>query len=265
MKKKLIAGVLGVSIFTGGLGVYAGTVIEQYKTPRGNTATVEEEIIHKNRIGVTVNGEKVDSNTWYHEEEKTFVKLRDVAEMLGAKVEYNEDTMSADITLVSGEQNNDHNESTGELGKSRANAAGIGEKVVVNHEDILDGLQKFELTLTDVISGESAWNMIKEANSFNEPPEKGKMYVLAKFKVSVLELANEPMDINHSQFESVSSSGVLYDDFVSIVTPDPDLSTKLYSDSEYEGWTYFLVDETDSPKAVFLEGRDAETWFDLEL
>ncbi|GEM_PF-2422291 len=95
MYKKILVSVMALGLFS--TGVYAGTVIGQYKTPRGNFATIEKEEIHKNRIGITVNGKKVDSNSWYSEEEKTFVKLRDVAEMLGAEVVYNEKTMSADI------------------------------------------------------------------------------------------------------------------------------------------------------------------------
>ncbi|WP_078410308.1 stalk domain-containing protein [Priestia abyssalis] len=99
MKKKLIAGIAGISLLSGGIGVYAGEVIKSYKTPRGNIATVEQENIHKNRIGLTVNGEEIKQPTWYHDQEKTYVPLRAVSEALGAKVNYNQETMSADITL----------------------------------------------------------------------------------------------------------------------------------------------------------------------
>ncbi|MFK2825556.1 stalk domain-containing protein [Bacillus sp. B190/17] len=100
--KETVKGMIIGSVLTAGLGsgaAYAGTVIHQYKTPRGNTAAVEEENVHKNRIGVTVNGQAVNSDTWYHDSGKTFVQLRDVAEMLGAKVNYNSKTMSAELVL----------------------------------------------------------------------------------------------------------------------------------------------------------------------
>ncbi|MBM7648450.1 hypothetical protein JOC78_001392 [Bacillus ectoiniformans] len=99
-KEDTMKGIIIGAILTAGIGsgvTYAGTVIDQYKTPRGNIATVEEEHIHKNRLDVTVNGQPVESHTWYHNDEKTFVKLRDIAEMLGAEVNYNPQTMSADI------------------------------------------------------------------------------------------------------------------------------------------------------------------------
>lgn len=108
MRKKVLIGTLMSSLLVGGV-VSAGKVIDQYKTPRGNIATVEQETIHKNRIGITVNGKPIQSNTWYHDKEKTYVKLRDVSEMLGAKVNYNEKTMSADITLPQGTTTQDLN------------------------------------------------------------------------------------------------------------------------------------------------------------
>ena len=93
--KKIAAGTLALTLF-GGACVYAGTVIDRYKTPRGNIATVETENVHKNRIGITVNGEAVTSNTIYFNN-TTYAPIREVATMLNASVNYNSRTMSADI------------------------------------------------------------------------------------------------------------------------------------------------------------------------
>lgn len=99
-KKTLVAGVLGLCLASGTVGVYAGTVIESYKTPRGNIATVEPINVHKQRIGLTVNGKAVSKTTWYADG-TTYVPMRDVAEILGASVNYNSATMSADIVTES--------------------------------------------------------------------------------------------------------------------------------------------------------------------
>lgn len=155
--------------------------------------------------------------------------------------------------------------STGELGKSRDKAAKMNQTVNVKNKDILDGNQNFELTLTEVVSGQQAWDMIKAANSFNDAPDPGKQYVLAKFKVKVISLEKEPMEINHAYFKAVSKNGVMYDDFFYIVTPKPEIETKLYRGSEFEGWTFFMVNENDSPKVVYNNGLKSETWFDLGL
>jgi len=151
------------------------------------------------------------------------------------------------------------------VGKTRNTAAKLNETVLVEVDDWLDGKQKYELTLTEVISGQEAWSIIEQANMFNEEPDDGMKYVLAKFKVKVHSLEVEPFDINHAKFDAVSKAGSMYNQFFAIVTPTPDLSTDLYTGAEYEGWTYFIVSENDSPKVVYESKRDAEAWFDLGM
>ena len=99
--KKILIGTLMTTLMAGGVAS-AGKVIGQYKTPRGNIATVEQEKVHKNRIGIRVNGKAVKKDTWYHESGVTLIPLREVSELLGAKVSYNTKTMNADITLPKG-------------------------------------------------------------------------------------------------------------------------------------------------------------------
>lgn len=98
--KTLVAGALSLSLVTGGLGVYAGTVIESYKSPRGHIVTVEKENVHKNRIGITVNGKELKGTTWYAND-VSYAPIREVSEMLGASVNYNPKTVSADIVTES--------------------------------------------------------------------------------------------------------------------------------------------------------------------
>lgn len=97
MKKKIAISTLALSVF--GSGVYAGTVVKTYKTPRGDFATVEKEEIHKNRISLEVDGKQVKKPTWYVDG-TTYVPLRDAAEMLGAEVLYDSKTMGAKITKM---------------------------------------------------------------------------------------------------------------------------------------------------------------------
>lgn len=98
ISRKILVSTLGVCLLSGSIGVYAGTVIESYKTPRGNIATVESEKVHKNRIGISENGKEIKQETWYANN-TIYAPLREVAESLGATVNYNEKTMSADIVL----------------------------------------------------------------------------------------------------------------------------------------------------------------------
>ncbi|RAK23460.1 S-layer family protein [Anoxybacillus vitaminiphilus] len=150
---------------------------------------------------------------------------------------------------------------------SRENPAKLGETWVVETDDWLYGHHKYEIELTDVITdGELAWDIIREANMFNEEPSFGQKYILAKFRFKLLDFdgtAFSSYDINSSKFEAVSSNGVVYDSPI-IVEPEPSLSTELYEGGEVEGWVAFLVDEDDTPLIVWQREQDDELWFSLE-
>lgn len=103
MKKGVFITILSLCLVFGGLGVYAGTVIKSYKTIRGNIATVEREDIHKNRIGLVVDGKNVKSDSWYANG-VTYIPLREVSTLLGASVTYDSATQSARLTSNNGQQ-----------------------------------------------------------------------------------------------------------------------------------------------------------------
>lgn len=151
---------------------------------------------------------------------------------------------------------------TEELG-TRKNPAGIGETFKVTRDDWLDGSATIEIELTEVISGEEAWNMVKSGNRFNDEPPEGKEYMLAKFKISVIDAEEEPFDLNHAYFDVVSGGGIEYTDFISVSGLEPDLRADIYTGATHEGWTYFLVDTDDNPLAVFDRKDDSEIWFKL--
>ena len=52
--------------------------------------------VHKQRIGLSVNEKTVEWTTWYADG-VTYLPMRDVAGILGASVNYNSPTMSADL------------------------------------------------------------------------------------------------------------------------------------------------------------------------
>ncbi len=147
---------------------------------------------------------------------------------------------------------------------SRTNPAGLNEAFTVYKDDIFVGKATFELEMVELISGDEVWNMVREANPYNDEPEDGKEYILAKFRVKIIETEeDEPYDINHAQFEAVSEGGVTYDAFISVSGLEPDLRNDLYEGAEHTGYTYFMVNTDDSPVAAHARGRNAEVWFDL--
>ena len=54
----------------------------------------------------------------------------------------------------------------------------------------------------EIISSGEAWEIVQKANMFNEEPGEGKEYILAKFRVKILETeGNEPFELNHAMFD----------------------------------------------------------------
>ncbi len=149
-------------------------------------------------------------------------------------------------------------------GNSRTNPAGLNEAFVVSKDSIFVGKATIELEMVELVSGDEAWTMVREANPFNEEPAEGKEYILAKFRVKVIETEeDDPYEVNHAQFDAVSEDGVTYDEFISVSGLEPSLRTDLYEGAEHHGYTYFIVDKDDSPVAAHDRGRNSEVWFDL--
>ena len=148
---------------------------------------------------------------------------------------------------------------------SRKNPAKINEIVVIKRDSFLSKAN-YEIELLETISGNEALRIIKEASRFNKTPQRGREYILAKFRVKVLEIAadrSETYRINNHDFSHVSQTGVLYDDFNFVVGLRPDMSAEIYEGGEHMGYVPFLVEEGDCPVAAIHRGQKEEAWFDL--
>lgn len=148
-------------------------------------------------------------------------------------------------------------------GATRNDPAGIGEVLTISRDDWLDGASTIELELLRLVSGNDAWEMVQQANRFNDEPDEAKEYILALFRVIALEVEEEPLELTHAMFDAVSGTGVVYGDFISVAGLTPSWRVELYEGAEVEGWTYFLVDVDDTPVAAFDRGKDSQVWFAL--
>jgi len=103
------------------------------------------------------------------------------------------------------------------------------------------------ITLTDLVTGNQAWQLIQDANMFNDPPESGFEYILAKVRFEYL--AGPTPDttyyVSSIWFNAISSTGNEYD-WPWVVEPDPSLDTTLYPGASHEGWAAFQVAIDDS-------------------
>ena len=148
---------------------------------------------------------------------------------------------------------------------SRTNPAGIGERYIVDKDDWLVGKVTYEIEMIGLISGDEAWDIIKDANMFNDEPDEGMEYIMAEFEVTVVETEEDDafdtwMGISWS---AVSGDGVQYDDFI-VVSGIQKLEADLYEGASTTGYQVFMVNVDDgNPVAAHDRRSNTEIWFDL--
>ncbi|WP_251037357.1 stalk domain-containing protein [Paenibacillus albidus] len=243
-KKKLMisaaAGIILVSSFSA--GAYAATKFKLIVN--GKTSSADVKVI----------------------DGSTYVPLKAVAELLGATVKFENSTKTVTITGQSGAAETPSTTQTSNPSSktSRTNPAAIGTEVDFKVEDFLSPFEG-RVGISEVIRGDKAWSLIKEANSFNSAPEAGHEYILAKVNISITKntKADASVDVSPVNFTLVSTSGTEYKS-VSIVTPEPKLRTSIYVGSSHSGWAVFQV-KTSDLNPLITYGREFDgsggTWF----
>jgi hypothetical protein len=94
---------------------------------------------------------------------------------------------------------------------------------------------EWEVTVLEVFRGDSAWQLVEEANRYNEPPDEGMEYVAVRLLVRNISIADEARHLARYDFNATGSSNVLHD-VPSLVGPEPNLEVSLYPGGEFEGW-----------------------------
>ncbi|MED1202564.1 hypothetical protein [Heyndrickxia acidicola] len=146
------------------------------------------------------------------------------------------------------------------IGKSHSNPAPLGTKVTVQADDV-NGFRNYNVTLTNVIDGDAAWQIIHAANPYNQAPQSGMKYILASFKVHANKLNPDSLSLSSTNFKAVSKSGFTYDPgFLSLDIPN-DIRTVLYQNGDVEGYAYFEVNANDTPMFVMNQGFADQAWF----
>jgi hypothetical protein len=110
--------------------------------------------------------------------------------------------------------------------------------------------EDWQLIVLDVIKGEAAWEKIIEENQFNDPPEAGMEYIMAKLRIRYIGLNEHGQYIRDDAFSIRTNSGNEFET-PSLVEPEPDLDFDLYPGGEAEGWVVLTAPEKTKDLALF--------------
>ncbi|MDL4842509.1 hypothetical protein [Aquibacillus rhizosphaerae] len=125
---------------------------------------------------------------------------------------------------------------------------------------------KFDLTVTEVIRGEEAYQELQSMNEFNEAAPEGYEWVLAKTKVEFVESETEDISLfmdGTMNFTMISKSGDVYSGDIYAVT-EPDFSFEMYVGSEKEGYISGLVKAGEKAQLRYEEMIGGQVFFNLE-
>ncbi|MBW9173590.1 hypothetical protein K2F43_20600 [Clostridium estertheticum] len=151
------------------------------------------------------------------------------------------------------------------IANSRQNPANLGDMINLTTTTYDEKTFQSEVIVKDIIRGDGALSLIKNANMYNDVPKDGYEYMLAKISFKLVKASNINSQFNLSgyNFKMVSSSGKDYDS-VSVVVPNPNLDSNLYQGASSEGYAVFQVLKTDS-KPLITYGRNYDgtggIWF----
>jgi hypothetical protein len=142
-----------------------------------------------------------------------------------------------------------------------------------------DELYDATITVVEVVRGEKAWEIVRDASASNRPPEAGFEYLLAhiRFEFSARATPHHySYTIGEAQFTATASDGKEYQPPSLAEGPKPSLTGTIAPGSSLEGWVTFRVprgpanpDKLDKPLMIFKEDvgsvihSGSGVWFQL--
>jgi len=137
------------------------------------------------------------------------------------------------------------NETETLIQNSRTDPAKAGDTVSYDSMDVEIFAFKLEVTLLEVVRGGTALKMAIQADRSNMLPSEGKEYLLARFRVNVLQSKNDaPLDFLH-RLGIVRSDGSMYDQNSFAYISGLKTLGSMYQGAVQEGYACFTVDKDD--------------------
>lgn len=240
--KRFISGFVAGAIVFGAVGAFAASYVA-------------------NPVGfkVLVNGQEFVSDPPALEVEgRTYLPLRAIGDALGVPVGWNEELGQAEVGTAP-LQPTDY---------SRNNPAPLNtvQTYERNLKYVPEGNYSAAIRVIETTRGDAAWEIIKAANRYNEEPDEGYEYIIAKVAFSLLtSYEDKSVDAWYYNFKFYSGNSEEYKT-PSVVLADK-LSTTLYVGGNAEGTVVGMVKKDDAyPKLTYglsFDGTD-NIWFSLQ-
>jgi len=160
-------------------------------------------------------------------------------------------------------------------GAISAHPVGVPVSTIIEFGEQYLGSEQYDakITVLEVVRGEKAWAMVKQASASNPAPKQGFDYVLARVRFEFAartSLDHYSYNLDPSQFTATERDGREFAAAPLVAPPAPVLKGKLKSGESLEGWLVFLVPQKVSqPLMVFHEDVGdvshvgGGTWFEL--
>ena len=139
------------------------------------------------------------------------------------------------------------------FGHSYRNPAPINYPVRVNGRYFDGSPIAHDITVLQVIRGESAWERLQEAYQFNSPANSGTEYILLEIRMDYSSGPEGQTDWVHQlDFGLISTQGLAYGTPWWLTPPEPFLTAQLYPGSSITGWTVWQIGlEDTNPMMIF--------------
>jgi hypothetical protein len=135
------------------------------------------------------------------------------------------------------------------MGGSRSNPILLGQV----HQTV-----NWELQVLEVKRGDVAWADIQVASRYNDPPSEGMEYVLVRMRAKNISKEDVAQRINRGSFALTGGRNLVYQQWVSLRSPEPELNAELYPEGEVEGWITMLAIAGDTNLVLMYKGGREE-------
>ncbi len=112
------------------------------------------------------------------------------------------------------------------LGTTAEEPAPYGEQVTT---------EDWQLTIAEVVRGDTAWQLVQAANMFNDPPAARMQYLAVQLHVRYIGTSDKARSVYSHSFAIQDNDGITYE-APSVVDPEPDIDVNLYPGGEHTGW-----------------------------